>query len=100
MPSMAHVPGSTRFMEIQKVFTYVATAIAGLIGLIFLLDAALGVLGRNLVLDVLFIIAAAFVVWQGGETAQELPGGLTASGSVPGVSPEKKGTRTAADEAD
>ena len=42
-------------MEIQKVLCYVAMIVAGLVCLIFLLDATLSILGRNLVLDILFI---------------------------------------------
>jgi hypothetical protein len=59
-------------MEIQKVLCYMAMIIAGLVCLIFLLDATLKVLGRNLVLDVLFIFGGAFVLWQGVETAREI----------------------------
>ncbi len=59
-------------METEKVLTYAAMSVAGLIALIFLLDAALGVMGRNIVLDILFILGAAFVIWQGIETAREL----------------------------
>ncbi len=60
-------------MEINKVLCYGAIGIAGLVTLIFLLDATLGVLGRlSLVLDILFIVAGAFVLWQGLETAREL----------------------------
>lgn len=60
-------------METEKVLCYVAMGVAGLVALIFLLDAALGLLGRvSIVLDVLFIIGAAFVLWQGIETAREL----------------------------
>jgi hypothetical protein len=59
-------------METPKVLCYVAMAVAGLIGLIFLLDAALGLLGRNIVLDIMFILGAAFVVWQAFETSREL----------------------------
>ena len=59
-------------MEIQKVLCYMAMIIAGLVCLIFMLDATLGVLSRNLVLDVLFIIGGAFVLWQGVETAREI----------------------------
>ena len=58
-------------METDKVLTYAAMIIAGLVGLIFLLDAALAVLGRNIVLDILFIIGSAFVIWQGFETSRE-----------------------------
>jgi hypothetical protein len=60
-------------MEINKVLCYAAIVIAGLVTLIFLLDATLGLLGRiSLVLDILFIIAGTFVLWQGLETAREL----------------------------
>ena len=59
-------------MEIQKVLCYMAMIIAGLVCLIFLLDATLKVLGRNLVLDILFILGGAFVLWQGVETAREI----------------------------
>jgi hypothetical protein len=60
-------------MEINKVLCYAAIVIAGLVTLIFLLDATLGLMGRiSLVLDILFIIAGAFVLWQGLETAREM----------------------------
>ena len=60
-------------MEINKVLCYAAIAIAGLVSLIFLLDATLGVLGRvSLVLDILFIIGGLFLLWQGLETAREM----------------------------
>jgi len=59
-------------METEKVLTYAAMIIAGIVTLLFVLDAALGVLGRNLVLDVLFILGGAFVIWQGYETSREL----------------------------
>jgi len=59
-------------METPKVLCYIAMIIAGLVCLIFLLDAAAGILGRNILLDVLFIIGGAFVLWQGIETAREL----------------------------
>lgn len=59
-------------METPKLLCYVAMIVAGLIALIFLLDAGLGILGRNIVLDVMFILGAAFVLWQGFETTREL----------------------------
>ena len=58
-------------METEKVLTYAAMIVAGLVALIFVLDAALAVLGRNIVLDILFILGAAFVIWQGFETSRE-----------------------------
>jgi uncharacterized membrane protein len=60
-------------METEKVLCYVAMGVAGLVCLIFLLDATLGILGRaSMVLDIMFILGAAFVLWQGIETAREL----------------------------
>lgn len=59
-------------MEIPKLFCYLAMAFAGLVSLIFLLDATLSILGRNLVLDILFILGGAFIIWQGIETSREL----------------------------
>jgi hypothetical protein len=59
-------------METPKVLCYAAMIVAGLVCLIFLLDAAAGILGRNILLDVMFIIGAAFVLWQGFETSREL----------------------------
>jgi len=58
-------------METEKVLTYAAMGVAGLISLIFLLDAVFGVFGRNLVLDILFILGAACILWQGVETVRE-----------------------------
>jgi len=59
-------------METPKILCFASMIVAGLVCLIFLLDAALGVLGRNIMLDVMFIIGAAFVLWQGFETSREL----------------------------
>lgn len=61
-------------METEKVLCWAAMIIAGLLTLIFLLDAALGLpFGRaSLVLDILFIIAGAFVLWQGYDTYREM----------------------------
>jgi hypothetical protein len=60
-------------METPKILSYVAMGLAGLICLIFLLDAALGIFNRvSLALDIMFILAAAFVLWQGFETSREL----------------------------
>jgi hypothetical protein len=58
-------------METDKVLTYAAMSVAGLVILIFLLDAGLAVLGRNIALDILFILGGAFVLWQGFETMRE-----------------------------
>lgn len=59
-------------MELPKLFCIIAMAIAGLVCLLFVLDAAVGVFGQNLVLDILFILAGAFILWQGFETTREL----------------------------
>lgn len=58
-------------METEKVLTYAAMIVAGLVCLIFVLDLALAVLGRNVMLDVLFIVGGACVIWQGFETSRE-----------------------------
>jgi hypothetical protein len=59
-------------METEKVLCYGAMIVAGLVALIFLLDATLGLLGRvSITLDILFILGAAFVLWQGFETSRE-----------------------------
>lgn len=60
-------------METEKVLCYVSMGVAGLVAVIFLLDAILGLLGgQSLVMDILFVLGAAFVLWQGFETVREL----------------------------
>jgi dolichyl-phosphate-mannose--protein O-mannosyl transferase len=59
-------------MDTPKVLCYAAMIVAALVCLIFVLDAALGVLGRNILLDILFILGAGFVIWQAIETSREL----------------------------
>jgi uncharacterized membrane protein len=59
-------------METQKLLCYGSMIIAGLVILIFALDLALSLLGRNVVLDIMFILGGAFVLWQGFETSREL----------------------------
>lgn len=59
-------------MDMQKILTYLAILVAAAVLLMFLLDAAAGIFGRNIAMDVLFIIGAAFLLWQGVETALEL----------------------------
>ena len=58
----------------EKVLTFAAMGIAGLLTLLFLLDAALGVpFGReSIVLDVMFLTGGAFILWQSIETLREL----------------------------
>ncbi len=59
-------------MEIDKLITFSAIGIAGLVLLIFLLDLTAGIFGRFVVMDVLFILGAGFLLWQGIETILEL----------------------------
>ena len=61
-------------MELPKLMTYAAVVVAGLMSLLFLLDLTLGMpFGRiSIVLDVLFLIGGAFILWQGVETLREL----------------------------
>jgi hypothetical protein len=61
-------------METEKILCMASMIIAGLLTLIFLLDAALAIpFGRaSIVLDVMFIIGGAFVLWQGYATYREL----------------------------
>jgi hypothetical protein len=61
-------------MSSEKVLCWVSMIVAGLVAVAFLLDAALGLpFGRaSILLDILFIIGAVFVLWQGIETNREL----------------------------
>jgi hypothetical protein len=59
-------------MQTEKIITYSAMGVAGLICLLFLLDLAAGVFGRNIAMDILFILGGAFLLWQGVETIFEL----------------------------
>lgn len=60
-------------MGAEKVLCYLSMGVAGLVALLFLLDAAIGLLGRvSIALDILFIIGALLVLWQGFETSREL----------------------------
>ncbi len=59
-------------MENEKILCIVAMVIAGIVALLFLLDLILGIFGRFIVLDILFLLGAAFVIWQGIETLREL----------------------------
>jgi len=59
-------------MAASKILTWAALVVAGLVCLIFILDAAVGVVGQNIVLDIMFIFGGAFVLWQGVETLREL----------------------------
>ena len=59
-------------MGLPKILTYAAMAVAGIVCLIFALDLAVGIFGRYIAMDVLFILAAAFLLWQSVETMLEL----------------------------
>lgn len=59
-------------METEKVVTYTAIAVAGIVCLVFVLDLAFGIFGRYMAMDIMFILGAAFLLWQGVETLLEL----------------------------
>jgi threonine/homoserine/homoserine lactone efflux protein len=59
-------------MEINKVITYSAIGVAGIVCLLFLLDLTAGIFGRQVAMDILFILGSAFLLWQGVETVLEL----------------------------
>lgn len=59
-------------MSTEKALTYASMIVAGLIVLLFLLDLGLAVFGRIILLDIMFILSGAFVLWQGYETSREL----------------------------
>lgn len=59
-------------MQTEKIITYVTLGIAGVICLIFLLDLVAGIFGRNIAMDILFILGCGFLIWQGVETVLEL----------------------------
>ncbi len=60
-------------METDKVITWSAIAVAGIICLVFLLDLAFKIFDRpSITMDVLFIMGASFLLWQGIETVREL----------------------------
>ena len=61
-------------MATEKVLCMAAMIIAGLLALVFLLDAALGVpfARASIAFDILVLIGAAFILWQGLETYKEV----------------------------
>lgn len=61
-------------MNAEKLLCWMAMIVAGLVVLIFLVDLILGMpFGRaSLLLDILFVIGAALVLWQGIETNRQL----------------------------
>ena len=60
-------------MSTEKILCLAAVIVAGLVILVFLLDAALSFpFGRaSLVFDILAISGGAFILWQGLETYRE-----------------------------
>ena len=60
-------------METEKALCIASMIVAGLLSLLFVLDLALGFpFGRaSLALDILFIVAGAFVLWQSIDTYRE-----------------------------
>ena len=60
-------------MQTEKTLTLIAIIVAGLLTLVFLLDLILGIpFNRsNIVLDVLFTLGGALILWQGLETYRE-----------------------------
>ncbi len=65
-------------METEKILCFVSMAVAGLIAILFGIDIATGFFHPSeggagfYVMDVLFVLGAAFVIWQGFETYREL----------------------------
>lgn len=60
-------------MGLNKLITYFSIGIAGVVCLIFVLDLAFNIFGLRLIaMDILFILAAAFILWQGIESVLEL----------------------------
>lgn len=59
-------------MQTEKIITFATLGIAGVICLIFLLDLVAGIFGRNIAMDILFILGCGFLIWQGVETVLEL----------------------------
>ena len=53
-------------METQKIITYSAIGVAGIVCLVFLLDLAAGIFGRNIGMDIMFILGSAFLLVAGG----------------------------------
>jgi arginine exporter protein ArgO len=60
-------------METEKLLCYGSMGVAGLVAALFLLDIVAQLLGgQSILLDIMFIVGAAFVLWQGFETSREL----------------------------
>lgn len=61
-------------MNLKKILCMTALAIAGILALLFLLDLAIAIpFGRSdLTTDILVVVAAGLIIWQGIETWREL----------------------------
>ena len=65
-------------METEKIICFASMIVAGLIALLFVLDLALGFFHPSeggatfYIMDVLFLLGAGFVIWQGIETYREI----------------------------
>lgn len=60
-------------MGINKLVTYLSIGMAGIVCLVFLLDLVFNIFSIRLIaMDILFILASAFLLWQGVETILEL----------------------------
>ena len=60
-------------METEKLLCYAAMGAAAFVAILFLMDIVLGIFGgQSMILDIMFILGAAFVLWQGFETSREL----------------------------
>lgn len=60
-------------MSTEKLLCLASIIVAALVALVFVADAAVGVLGKaSLIFDILMIVGAALVLWQGVETMAEL----------------------------
>lgn len=70
---MSYSERSLGLMSTEKILCYASLVIASLVAIVFLLDAAIGLLGKaSLVFDILMIVGAALVLWQALETSREL----------------------------
>lgn len=60
-------------MSTEKILCLIAMSVAGLLLLLFVLDAAIGVpFGKaSIVFDILAALGGAFILWQGIETFRE-----------------------------
>lgn len=61
-------------MNLKKILCMAAMVIAGILGVVFLLDLALAIpFGRSdITTDILVVVSAGLLIWQGVETWLEL----------------------------